>query len=193
MAFDPTGSDLYREEAIGHHFRDMDSYAVLKAAPLWTWAVFLITGVLIAALGIFLIVAEMDVLERVEGFVQQDVAGSGIKSADDTLRIVASLIGKDAAAVHVGDIVRIEMRDDRLDKPRRVKGRITQLAPGQMPHNCPGGKQTQAQGLWMAVAISNPAGPGPMSLRPRACMPVSVQLVLRKQRIIAFLPGPLRQ
>lgn len=189
MASKFTGFDVYREEAIQHHFRDQDSYSALKVSPPWTWMVFLMTGVLIAAAGIFVFVAEIDSSVRVEGFIRKDETEHAIKPADDAIYIVASLNGKAAASVHVGDMARIEMRGEQTGKPKFVQGRITRLAPWQMSHNCLEGGTAPSEGVRMALTIVPPVVGELVNLQPRVDMPVYMQLTLRKQRIIDFSRG----
>ncbi len=184
-----TGSDVYREEAIQHHFRDQDSYGVLKVSPPWTWMVFLVTGVLIAAAGIFVFVSEIDSSVRVEGFIQKDEAGYALKPADDSVYIVASLEGKAAASANVGDMARIEMRGEQTGRKKFIQGRITRLTPWRMAHKCPDARTAQSEGVRMALTIVPPVAGELVNLQPHVDMPVTMQLTLRKQRVIDFSLG----
>jgi hypothetical protein len=66
MSSETAGSDLYRAEAIEHRLRDPDSDGVLKAPPVWTWAVVLATVALMVAAVIFVSVAKIEAFERGE-------------------------------------------------------------------------------------------------------------------------------
>lgn len=189
MASKFTGADVYREEAIQHYFRDQDSYSALKVSPPWTWMVFLMTGVLIAAAGIFVFVAEIDSSARVQGFIRKDETEHALKPVDDAIYIVASLNGKAAASAHVGDMARIEMRGEQTGKPKFAQGRITRLAPWQMSNNCLEGGTAPSEGVRMALTIVPPVVGELVNLQSRVDMPVYIQLTLRKQRIIDFSRG----
>jgi hypothetical protein len=189
---DSSGSRLFRDEAIEHHFRDPDSRGVLQASPLWTWSLLLISAILAIAAVVFVSVAQVEVLDRAEGVVQIDDAAGVVQPAGPY--VVVFLADKDGPFVHPGDSVRLELRDYPRGEFGIIEGRVIRIAPQPVPPNdCPGSGGAPSATLRMEVAVIPPAG-GPLAnVRLRAGMPVSVQVTLRKQRLIGYFFKPAQQ
>jgi multidrug efflux pump subunit AcrA (membrane-fusion protein) len=194
MASDPSGSRLFRDEAIKHHFRDPDSRDVLKASPLWTWPLLLVSAILAIAAAVFVTVTEVEVLERAEGAVQTGNAHGAMPAAAGEPHVVAYLADKYSPFVHPGDSVRLELRDYPRGEFGFIEGRVTRIAPKQVPREeCPGSGEARPALVRVEVAVTPPTS-GPLAnVRLRAGMTVSVQVTLRKQRLIRYIFEPMQR
>ncbi|SBT10228.1 hypothetical protein ACCAA_920016 [Candidatus Accumulibacter aalborgensis] len=175
MANDPSRSRLFREEAIAHHFRDRESSALLHASPPWTWAVLLVSTVVIGLAATFVVMAEIDVTERAEGWVR-------VPADSGAIRVSAEFAAADALLLRIGDRVRLELRASPRPVSGAWDGRIVAVEAG-------------ARGalLRVDVEVLSPPQGSLTTTRLSSGTPVTVQATIGRRRLVAYMLDTVRQ
>lgn len=120
---------IFRNEALDYQFRDSGSQGVLKASPAWSWAVLLISLLLVVGTTAFLFLTEVELPQRVEGVftaaplpvAPAAVAGSAVATA--------WLSETDAGRLDMANRISVEWHDPVRDRVVVGAGEIIGLAP----------------------------------------------------------------
>lgn len=193
MRPDRSDTGFFREEAVRHHVRDGDSEGVLQASPAWSWTVLLISALIVALALVLLVVTEVEITGRTDGVVQASTDRRPGGAASKSLRVVAPLADRHSPYVSVGDRVRIELRDPPPGVRAFLAGRILRIDSGPfVPGTDPSDAPLPSTALFMEIAFDPAAGETLHGARLRPGMPVGVRMTLRRQRLIAYIAGPLQ-
>ena len=124
MASEHDDHRIFRTEALEYQFRDSGSQGVLKASPVWSWSVLLVSSLLVIAAGLFLFFAEVDLPRQVEGVIT-DTGGSNGRAAVATVWLSEKDAGQLGALRRVG----LTWNDTARNRAEAGEGEVLRLEP----------------------------------------------------------------
>ncbi|MEJ2033108.1 MAG: hypothetical protein P8Y63_08735 [Deltaproteobacteria bacterium] len=187
MKSEPTFAKLFRKEAIDHHFHHAGSGGVLTF-PVWTRPVLLLSGILVALAVLFMLGTEVEILARASGSIQ--TGGEEPVQGEEEVRAVAFLRETGGPEVQTGDLVRLELPAYPRIEYGFLSGRVDRIIQEQTPPKPNRGEDSSPSlSLRLEIAVISP-NRGPLADCPlRRGMPVRVEVILGKKRLIFYLMG----
>jgi hypothetical protein len=179
-----TGRDdnrIFRNEALEYQFRDSGSQGVLKASPVWSWSVLLISLLLVITAATFLFFAEVELPQRVEGVFTAAPIPAAPAAGERSVVATAWLSETDAGQLRIANRIPVEWHDPIRDQAVVGTGEIIGLEPvrhasGEIRYR-------------MQVRMLAPETDEPLTMSFLEGTRVKILLMAQKRRLLSLITG----